>query len=77
MLGSDVFANGEYVGKVERVFMCTWGKRKGRINSVEVSGMHTCIGTNGVLYWNASKCRWQNRLWQGDDVVFNIVKDGL
>ena len=65
LVGHRVLVDGgTYVGTVEREYYCTWGRRKGSVHSIQVSGMEVRwrrIYLPGILYW--SKGRWRNKLW--------------
>ena len=62
-VGDRVLLDGDtYVGIVERVFYRTWGRRKGSVQSIQVSGMDVWwkrIHVPGILHW--SNGRWKNK----------------
>ena len=62
LVGQQVFEDDHYVGIVEREFVCTWGRRKGLIQSIQVSGMDVTWKRShipGILYWSGT---WKNKL---------------
>ena len=62
-VGKRVFENDKCIGKVERVFTCTWGCRKGSVHSIQVSGcdvVHRRFTVPGVLFWSVAEGCWKN-----------------
>lgn len=62
-VGKRVFENDKCIGKVERVFTCTWGRRKGSVHSIQVSGCdieHRRFTVPGVLFWSVAEGCWKN-----------------
>lgn len=54
----------EYVGDVERIFVRTWGKRRGAVHSIQITGMDVQwrrIRVPGILYF--SEGNWINKLF--------------
>ncbi len=65
LVGQNVFLDHNCLGRVEKEFICTWGKRKGMINSIQVSGMDVKwrkIHIPGILYFSVKKRKWINKL---------------
>ena len=65
LVGDYVHADGEYVGVVEKEFRRTWGRRKGHVQSIQVSGMDVAfkrIRLPGVLFWCETRKKWMNKL---------------
>ena len=74
-VGDRVFADDEYVGVVEKEFICTWGRRKGRLHSIQVSCMYVTfkrIRVPGILYWSGTHKRWTNKL--RSDVTYTLLR---
>jgi hypothetical protein len=62
-VGNRVFEDGVYIGRVERVFECTWGVRKGCVQSIQVGGcdiVRRRFTVPGVLFWSMAEGCWKN-----------------
>lgn len=62
-VGERVFQDGVCIGQVERVFVCTWGRRKGSVQSIRVSGcdiVRRRFTVPGVLFWSVAEGCWKN-----------------
>ena len=73
LVGDRVHADGEYVGVVEREFRRTWGRRKGDVQSIQVSGMDVTfrrIRNPGILFWSEARKKWMNKLHP--DVTYTV-----
>lgn len=73
LVGDRVDADGEYVGVVEKEFRRTWGRRKGDVQSIQVSGMDVTfrrIRNPGILFWCETRKKWMNKL--RPDVAYTL-----
>lgn len=73
LVGACVHADGEYVGVVEKEFRRTWGRRKGDVQSIQVSGMDVTfrrIRHPGILFWSEARKKWMNKL--RPDVTYTV-----
>lgn len=62
-VGQQVFEDGVCIGHVERVFICTWGRRKGLVHSIQLSGrdiVRRRFTLSGVLFWSVAEGCWKN-----------------